>query len=219
MSARLDLRGQRFGKLVAKRFLSVERGQTVWECVCDCGVVLSVRLGNLQSGNSLSCGCLKRQLSRMNATKHGMRYTRVYAIWLQMIQRCTNPKNRNWQNYGGRGITVCGRWRIFEYFYEDMGDPSDGYTLERKDNNGPYASWNCRWATKREQNLNTRQNVLMTFRDETKPMASWCAQLRMDYYTVRDRRRRGWSDEDALSIPITPGAKGLRDRGRLPHVS
>ena len=89
--------------------------------------------------------------------KHGMHKHPVYKVWEAMIQRCTNPQNKSFPNYGGRGITVCPEWRSdFMAFYRDMGPRPDGLTLERVDVDGNYEPSNCRWATYREQRANMR---------------------------------------------------------------
>ena len=93
-------------------------------------------------------------------TKHGMFGTRIYRVWSEMVQRCTNPNNQHWGHYGGRGITVCDEWRDFGTFYRDVGDrPTPGHSLDRIDNDAGYGPSNCRWATKSEQNVNRRKKA------------------------------------------------------------
>ena len=123
-------------------------------CMCECGNIRNVRLDILRSGGSKSCGCV-----RIN--KHGKYKSAEYAAWISMNQRCNNPKNRYYYNYGGRGISVCERWTAsFESFYSDMGDrPTRYHSIERIDNECGYDPTNCKWATRTEQQHNTRLQV------------------------------------------------------------
>jgi hypothetical protein len=148
MAQRIDLIGQRFGKLLVKSWA----GNDAWHCVCDCGRTSVVFGLNLRHGRSRSCGC---NIGR-NLLKHGQSYTATYAVWQQMVARCTNPKHASWDDYGGRGITVCERWRDYANFHADMGDAPKGLSIERMDNNGGYEPDNCKWATPLEQRHNSR---------------------------------------------------------------
>ena len=149
----LDLIEQRFGRLtVVKPTKRRDGSNIIWLCLCDCGNECFVSTGNL--GRSVnSCGCLFRE----SHTIHGMSNTSIYKLWQQMIQRCENPNYLGYKNYGGRGIKVCERWHSFENFYADVGDRPEDKTLDRwPDNDGDYEPTNWRWATRHEQNLNSR---------------------------------------------------------------
>jgi hypothetical protein len=127
---------------------------------CFCGKIFICQRGNLSNGNTRSCGCLNIQLLIGRSTTHGMSKTPIYHVWEDMISRCSNPNSCNWDNYGGRGIEVCERWRKFENFFQDMGDiPEDGLTIDRKNNEGNYEKDNCRWATRLQQARNRRPHI------------------------------------------------------------
>jgi hypothetical protein len=154
-----DLTGQRFGRLIAleptKKRTSY--GSVVWCCLCDCGNECFVSAGALQKENTKSCGCLARNLLIKRNTVHRMSKTRIYKIWISMIQRCENPKDKAYKRYGGRGISVCERWHKFENFYKDVGDPPESKSLDRwPDNDGKYEPLNFRWATPEMQAANRR---------------------------------------------------------------
>lgn len=186
---KLDLVGQRFGKLVViKRAGSDKHWKTLWECQCDCGSPPLIVVGsNLTKGNSKSCGCTKREhMSKLRAT-HRMFGSPEYNCWHSMLSRCRNPKDRAWHNYGGRGITVCERWLEFENFYADMGPrPSPEHSIDRINNNGNYEPGNCRWATRQEQNVNRRT----THMHEGKTIKEWAAELNTPYRTVLARYKK-----------------------------
>lgn len=182
MSRRLQLTSQRFGRLVAIRDVGggAPNKSRLWRCRCECGTTVTVTSGHLRSGHTRSCGCLQREtiaatrrrLGPPNVT-HG--FTRrghqhpLYKTWGGMWQRCTNPRADSFEFYGGRGITVCERWRDFTLFVADMGaKPSPRHSLDRIDNDGHYSCGRCeqcqanrwpanvRWATPSEQARNAR---------------------------------------------------------------
>lgn len=158
MSKAMDLTGQKFGRLAVMGPTNERRNRKIiYCCWCDCSKKCFVRSADLRNGHTKSCGCLVKELTKKHNTKHGMYRTLIYYIWRDMLARCENPKNPAYKNYGGRGIKVCERWHSFENFYEDVGDPPEGMTLDRyPDNDGNYEPLNFRWATWKEQQNNKR---------------------------------------------------------------
>lgn len=153
-----DLTGQQFERLyVTRRAGSNKQGQTTWHVVCECGTTKVVAGTSLLGRKAVSCGCLRREMLDRGNPTHGMSDAPEYEIWCGMVRRCTNPNNHAWPRYGGRGITVCDRWReSFETFLADVGPrPSDKHSIDRINNDGNYEPGNCRWATAREQVQNS----------------------------------------------------------------
>jgi hypothetical protein len=188
----IDETGNRYGSLVVIGVSAHSGPKLKWACQCDCGNSIIVFGGNLRSGNTTSCGC-----SRIT---HGLSKTKVHQVWRGMIQRCENPNDQAYKNYGGRGICVSEEWHEFETFFEDMGFPPRGGTLERKDNNGPYSKENCRWATRREQALNKRSNTLVTAFGKTQSVSEWAKEIMIAERTLHNRLfRAGLAPEKALT--------------------
>lgn len=211
----LKLVGQKFGRLVViQRVNNNKQERTQWLCQCDCGEKITVVGDSLKRGNTKSCGCYQKEQLIERLTTHGHAKqggSKTYRVWTYMIHRCTNPKDKRYQDYGGRGITVCERWRnSFENFLEDMGQVPEGYQIDRIDNNGNYCKTNCRWATRQEQMRNTRRNFLISYNDKTQCLASWAEELNMNYSTLKRRLYDGWSISRAFTTPARKYQKGKK---------
>lgn len=126
----------------------------------------------------------------------------TYSSWKSMNGRCKNKNDPSYNRYGGRGISVCDRWNNFENFIEDMGERPPGTSIDRVDNSKGYYKENCRWATKSEQQRNKRNSLILTVGFRSASITTWCKELGVPFYVVKNRVHRGWSHEKALFTPI-----------------
>lgn len=201
ITVRKDLVGLRFGETVVTELWGRdpnEPNRSLWLCKCDCGTEHLVRNNNLRSGNTRSCGHL--HTGGRPVERHGYHNDPTYANWEHMIDRCENPNNSKYALYGGRGITVCDRWRnSFSAFLEDMGDRPHNKSIDRIDSNKGYSLDNCRWATVLEQNRNLPTVMRVEFRDEgLVPVVELADRFGISKDTLKGRVRRGVPIERAL---------------------
>lgn len=170
----MDLTGTRFGKLtVLKKSTQKTSSGSMFECRCDCGRIVTVARCSLVSGHTRSCGCTRNDfLSQVKpSSTHGFsrikngKCERLYRVWLGMRQRCNNPNNSRFNIYGGRGIYICNEWNDYKIFRDwalsngyDEKAPRGKCTIDRINNDGPYAPWNCRFVDSHEQRINQRRN-------------------------------------------------------------
>lgn len=192
----INIVGDRYGFLVVLSIIRRKRSKPVALCVCSCGKKCSVLTYNLRNGHTISCGCAR------SGNGHGLSRSPEYSIWKHIHQRCSNPHDGEYSNYGGRGIEVCKRWSSFELFYEDMGPRPPGTTLDRKDNDGGYSKENCRWVPTSVQNNNQRRNVQVTFRGRTQTASEWAREFGLAPGVVLNRLRAGWGTKKALTTPL-----------------
>ena len=198
-----DLIGKLFGDwtVLAPSDIRTKGKKRQWIVKCVCGETGLVSTGNLNSGKSTKCAaCLvKSRTKPERKVNHPL-----YRTWVGMLERCSNPNHVASKRYLGKGITVCAEWLDFDTFVRDMHPkPGPNYSLDRRDNNGPYCKENCRWALAKEQNLNRSDNVLLDLNGVVKPLSQWAADLNMNKTALWSRIfKLGWSPEKALTTPI-----------------
>ena len=190
--------GNRYGRLTV--IAPAAQGWAQWVCTCTCGSIVTLRANKLLSGNNKSCGCLKRSVLGDATRTHGRSNSRVsgykdrtYGIWQAMRDRCSNPNRHDWYRYGGAGVTVAPQWASFEQFFADMGEAPLGRTLDRVDGNKGYEPGNCRWATPKEQALNSAKAHVFVVEGVADSISGWARRWK----TTR------WHAAKRLRAPIT----------------
>lgn len=173
-----------------------------YSCICDCGKFVDVLKEHLTSGRQKSCGCLKKE----NGTiKHQEIYTRLYRIWGNMCNRCSNPNNPAWKNYGGRGIFVCDSWKSYENFrdWANANGYTDKLTIDRINNNLGYNPLNCRWVDDFTQANNKRNNHIVIYNGQSKTLSEWANYLQIPYKTLYRRLvTLEWDINRAFNQPL-----------------
>lgn len=212
MSAKIEMVGERFGRLIVVEECGRDKqGAVKWRCRCDCGNETIVCGYSLRRRNVQSCGCFQSECSRNRHTTHGGFYTTLYRKWSGMKRRCYYTRGASYRLYGERGITVCDEWKDnFEAFKEwaMANGYCDDLTLDRIDVNGNYCPENCRWITPKEQQNNKRNNYYLTLNGETHTLAEWCEITGLTRATIRGRLEKcKWSVEDALTKPVQKRSK------------
>ncbi len=199
--------GSFIGKIQVIKEVPTVDTERYFEFKCHCGDIFTARLHNLRTGNTNSCGCVKKKMLIDRNTTHGMTNTPEFNVWQNMCMRCHNVKATHYKYYGERGIKVCKRWRnSFENFFADMGKrPSPKHSIERVDVNGDYSPKNCIWIENYRQYLNRTDSRFFTFNGETKTISQWATFAKMNYDMVWYRLNNGWSVQDAITLPA--GAK------------
>lgn len=194
----IDLTGRVFGRWTVQSHSHYDPLRKVhyWHCVCECGNEKDVVTRSLTRGDSKSCGCLQKEGGHWT---HGMTKTKIYDVWRAMKNRCFKPNTRYYENYGGRGITVCNEWLDFINFFNDMGFPPKNHWIERIDVNGNYEPSNCRWATPKEQGNNRTDNSYLTHNGETLNITQWAEKLKIPRPTIVSRLSRGWGLDRVFS--------------------
>lgn len=201
--------GLQFSRLTvisfSHRVTTASGGQlNYWNCHCECGGKTEVTNRNLLSGHTKSCGCFCRERNRDVHTIHGFarqgNVHKIHKVWRNMLARCENKNNTKYLHYGGRGIRVCKRWHTFLNFAADMFSTwREGLTIERMNNDGDYKPGNCKWATRTEQSLNRRSNVIVTAKGMALTVSQWSDKLDISEAVIHKRIARGCPADDCIA--------------------
>ena len=178
-------KGDKYNKLTAIKFVEIRKRYQYWLFKCNCGNEKIISVSKVKSEHTKSCGCLKGGI-----VKHGMSKSLIHSVWRSMNARCSNPNQKGYKNWGGRGITVCEEWMKFENFYRDMGDVPKNKSLDRIKNNLGYCKSNCKWSNSEEQANNRRNNVFLTYGGKKQTIAEWARELEIDYKTFWGRIKK-----------------------------
>jgi hypothetical protein len=200
--------GETFGFLTTLERIPAAKtkdGKARWICKCRCGKTREVDSYAMRKGLVTSCGCYYASLIGNRSRIHGMARTRIYAVWKTMHSRCENPNAMGYKNWGGRGITVCERWKDFRNFLADMGPPPPKLTLERKNNGGNYEPDNCYWATRAAQAINQRRTIFITHNGMKLALSQWAAVLGISHKLIWKRYNKGWSPQEIFSKTLWKG--------------
>lgn len=194
-------RGDVYGRYTVLGIYQEKEGYNKYaQVLCSCGSQERfVKIATLRCGESKSCGCLHKE----RVTTHGSWDNPLFKVWKGMMSRCYNEKDKRYSRYGGRGIKVCKRWHNMKNFFMDMTDTyAAGLTIDREDNDDDYTPDNCRWATRKRQNRNYSRNIIIEYKGESMCLVEWSERLGINYMTLWDRLKQGWSTEKMLTTPV-----------------
>ena len=206
MGKLIELTGRRFGRLVV-----IERGQyeksgsATWVCICDCGNKKTISGADLRKGHTQSCGCLQIERTKNRNFLNGQEPKDLYHVWVSMRQRIYNHKHKSFNDYGGRGITICEEWDKSYIAFRTWAIANGyekGLTIDRIDNEKGYCPENCRWVSQKTQANNRRNNTVITYLGESKTISEWADVFHIKSGTLTQRIRKGWPIEKALTMPV-----------------
>lgn len=209
-----DIIGKQFSEwTVIEYYGRNKQGAHYYTCKCSCGNVKNVNRSHLINGNTANCGCKRLKSNADRFKTHGLSGDRTWRIWKGIKSRCYNQNTRSYKNYGARGIRMSEEWYAsYPTFLSDMGKcPSDLHSVDRIDNNGDYCKENCRWATTKEQCNNTRRNVFLEYDGRVQTISQWAEENGIKCERICDRLSRGWSNEQAITLPINSRVKRKRN--------
>lgn len=199
--------GMKFGRLAVLKEIEKNKNLRTFECICECGNKKIVFKKYLKNGETKSCGCLKKEYlkNKTIGLKHGMSRTKFYKMYDSIKKRCLNKNNKDYKNYGGRGIKICEEWLNKEngfinfYNWAIENGYKEGLSIDRINNNGNYEPKNCRWITNKEQQRNTRNNVFLNYKGETHCLVEWSEILGISKTCIKGRYFRNLPIEKILS--------------------
>lgn len=214
---RKDISGQKFGRLTVQSFSHTDaHRRATWVCLCDCGKTALVAGISLRNGHTASCGCLFDERAELGTLRHGYSNTPVWNAWVRMRSRCDKTSMDRFENYGGRGISYCDRWSVFENFLEDMGEPPEAGTLERKNVNDNYTKENCEWISADAQYSNKTTTLWVEFQGKRHSFRDLVKASGLKYDTAYARfKTYGWPIERVFA-QIKPAS--LHDHGKSPDT-
>lgn len=205
-----DLTNKKFGRLTVLETCGKKRNNMLWLCKCDCGNETKVIGTYLINGNVKSCGCLFKEIQSKGNPKHNLYNTRIYKIWRGIKDRCYNEKHVAYKRYGGRGIKMCDDWKNDVVKFNEWAinnGYNDNLTIDRIDNNGDYEPNNCRWATKEEQQNNTRKNKFYEYNGELLTLSQISRKYNISDSTLYHRLKKYNSIKIAIELPINLSKK------------
>ena len=197
--------GERYGRLTVLEFIKREHRKTYWKCICDCGNEIIIPITYLTTGDTKSCGCLRKEkLRKICENNKKIENKRLYQIWIDTRRRCYNKKRNNYKHYGGKGIQVCEEWKnnfLNFYNWAMANGYRDDLTIDRIDVNGNYEPNNCRWATIIEQANNTTKNHYVIYKGRKYTLSQLAKEYNLNYSLVKNRIRYGWNIEKIINTP------------------
>jgi hypothetical protein len=200
LGKKVEMLGKRFGRLVvlSETDKRDKCGNVYYLCECDCGTRKTISGASLRQGRTVSCGCYNKEVITGDKVPGGSRKG-LYRVWYSMLMRCNNENNKDFHNYGARGISVCKEWQnSYEAFYHwaTQSGYRQGLTLDRIDNDGNYSPENCRWATWKQQHNNKRSNKKIKYGGKLFTEATLADHIGIGKATLRRRIELGWSPKD-----------------------
>lgn len=206
VKTRENLTGKRFERLVVLKQINDYikpngKHESNWLCQCECGNIVEVLGYSLKSGHTKSCGCLHEENLKTVAITHGDSYSKLYGVYTSIIDRCYNPNNKRFKDYGGRGIIVCDEWKDSYLNFKTWAIFSgykEGLSIDRENNDLGYNPSNCRWVTRIVQQNNMRRNHIVEYNGQSKTIAEWSRELNIKYDKLWKSIKKGLSIEDIL---------------------